>query len=111
MMNMNNTTNIRDLVASGKGVADLRKLGISPAEIRAVGFTIDQMRVHLGVFRLIEAGFTLRDFQSANFSLQEIQGSFPLEDIVNSDVEYSLEDLLRSFSPVQLKRTGKFKSS
>lgn len=109
---MENQVNmIADLVvATDKGVADLRKLGISPAEIRAVGFTIDQMRIHLGVFRLIEAGFTLRDFQSANFSLQEIRGSFPLEDLVNSDVKYSLEDLLRSFSPAQLKSTGKFKA-
>ncbi len=94
------------LVAAGCGISDLRKLNISPADIRLAGFTMDQMSVHLGVDRLKEAGFTLQDFLNAgSFSLNDLVRSFPVEDIVKSK-KFTLEELMKCISPSDLRTYG-----
>jgi hypothetical protein len=67
---MSRNFNVPQLVAAGCGVGDLRKLGVSPADIRSAGFTIQEMNVFLGIDRLCEAGFTLTDFRMQGFHLK-----------------------------------------
>jgi hypothetical protein len=93
------------LVAGGCGVSDLRKLNVSPADIRLAGFTFEQMSVHLGVDRLREAGFTLPDFQAANYPLRNLAAKFPMQDLVRSN-KYSLAELVSYFSPNDLRQLG-----
>jgi hypothetical protein len=103
------TVDVAKLVASGYGVSRLRSAGVSPAEIRAAGFTIEQMHEHLGVFKLKEAGFQLEDFQRANFPVNEILGEFSLEEVLNANPgAYPLETLMKCVPPNRLKNAGGF---
>jgi hypothetical protein len=97
---------VSKLVAAGCNVGDLRKLGVSPADIRAAGFGIQEMRVVLGIDRLCEAGFTLADFQEANFSISDLVRKFSLKQIADSNKKYPLTDLLMHFSPSELRSIG-----
>ena len=105
--------NVAHLVSEGKGIGELQKLGVSPAEIRAAGFTVEQMYVHLGVYRLVEAGFTLSDFNNASilFPLAELAHQFPLSDILQGTKKYTLSELLSCFPPSDLRTIGGFTAS
>jgi hypothetical protein len=98
---------VSKLVAAGCNVGDLRKLNVSPADIRAAGFTIQQMHEHLGIERLSEAGFTLPDFQEAGFSVSELVKKFSLKQLADSGKKYPLNDLLMHFSPSELRTIGR----
>lgn len=95
------------LVKAGCGILELRKLGISPADIRLAGFTFVQMSVHLGVDRLKEAGFSLKEFQSHGTPLSQLATKFPIQDIVRSN-KYTLTELLNYLPPAELRQHGHF---
>ena len=105
--------NVSKLKRDGKSVGDLRKIGISPAEIRAAGYTLEEMNVYLGIDRLCEAGFTLEDFCVANFDLGELKRKFNLTQILQSSRgrTYTLPQLLQHFPAIELKTIGGFTST
>lgn len=106
------SSDVQKLVAEGYGVSKLRSLGFSPAEIKAAGFTLSEMHVHLGIHRLIEAGFTLEDFQRENFPIQEIVQHFSLEEILQSNNRaYSLKELFPYVPPTLLRSIALFTAS
>jgi hypothetical protein len=112
LMSNNNNKNpidVAQLVASGYGVSELRSAGVSPAEIKAAGFSIQEMHAQLGIHKLREAGFELKDFQRANFPVEEIVDVYPLEEILRtSPGRYLLADLMHCCPPAQLRTVGNF---
>ncbi len=92
MMSVSTRLNVPLLMQAGCSVSDLRKLGFSPAEIRAAGFTFQQLSVHFGVDRLVEAGFRPQDFLDNDFPLSDLAPKFPLQDLVQSK-NFSLQQL------------------
>jgi hypothetical protein len=106
---MSSRPNVAELVAAGYGVGRLRTAGVSPAEIRAEGFSLEEMYKHLGIPLLIEAGFQLEDFRRANFSINQILGAFPLDRVLREYAgAYTLKDLITCVSPQDLITLGNF---
>jgi hypothetical protein len=97
------------LKAQGKTVGDLRKVGISPADIRAAGYTLHEMYQHLGIHRLNEAGFTLSDYLLAHIELREVASHFSLADILRTNRSiYSLAELAKKYHGSELRTVGGF---
>lgn len=83
------------LKSQGVNVSQLRTKGFSPEEIRLAGYSLKEMHPHLGMHRLIEAGFTLKDFLKAypeTITLREIGCSFPFKDILQTAATLALEE-------------------
>jgi hypothetical protein len=79
---------------------------VSPADIRSAGFSIQEMNVFLGIDRLCEAGFTLKDYQDAGFPLEELKRVYSVADILNSGKSYTLRELLDNYDESELKASG-----
>lgn len=103
---------VAKLVAEGYGVSKLRSCGVSPAEIRAAGFTIEQMHEHLGIHRLIEAGFNLTDFQAASFPVKELLQHYSLEEILRpNNRAYPLTELMTCVLPTQIRNVAHYSAT
>jgi hypothetical protein len=101
--------NVAHLVAAGYGVSKLRSAKVSPADIRAAGFPIEEMHKHLGMHMLKEAGFQLDDFMRANFPVNEVVSAYPLEDVLRSDPRrYPLEELMKYVPPARIRTAGNY---
>ena len=106
---MSKKPTVAELVAAGYGVSKLRSAGVSCADIRAAGFTIQEMYKHLSVDRLVEAGFVLEDFQRANFPVATILGAFSVEQVLRANPRaFPLSELLLCADPATLRTVGKY---
>lgn len=84
---------VAELKAAGATISDLRKpplrSSITPAAMRAGGYTCAEMEKHLGAFMLREAGFTAAEMRAAGVPAANLLNcGFALRDVVAGGANY-----------------------